>query len=186
MTCYGSNFFFCQKSGGWIFNAKVQNHPGSSKIDGSLRKIKNIPLKAATTKWELIRVSQGVYYLCGGVFLTFRFRVSATASQKTSIRHSKNRKSTFCGTKWKCASVAFLAIPRATRLSDMALFRQTMPWSWPTLAHFTKSCNLERGRSFLWRDFLLNYISQGLNFFPHLGDIKWPHTKVSHFLIFLN
>jgi hypothetical protein len=33
----------------------------------------------------------------------------------------------------------------------------------------------------MWRDFLINYFSQGLNFFPHLGDIKWCHTKVLHF-----
>jgi hypothetical protein len=56
---------------------------------------------------------------------------------KNLIRHSENGKSTFHGMKRKSASMAFLAIPRATRVSDMALFRQTMPWSWSNLAHFT-------------------------------------------------
>jgi hypothetical protein len=41
-----------------------------------------------------------------------------------------------------------------------------------------------RGRSFFWRDFLVNCFYQGLNFFPHLGDIKWCHMKVSHFFDF--
>jgi hypothetical protein len=51
--------------------------------------------------------------------------------------HSENGKSTFCGMKWKSASVAFLYIPRYTHVSDMASFRQTMPGSWPNLAHST-------------------------------------------------
>jgi hypothetical protein len=55
--------------------------------------------------------------------------------------------------KQKSASVAFLAILRATCVSDMPLFWQTMPCSCPNLAHLTyKSCNLEHDRSFLWRD----------------------------------
>jgi hypothetical protein len=33
--------------------------------------------------------------------------------------------------------VAFLAIPMATRVSDMALFWQTMTCSWSNLAHLT-------------------------------------------------
>jgi hypothetical protein len=33
--------------------------------------------------------------------------------------------------------VALLAIPRATRVSDMAAFQKTMPWSGPNLAHLT-------------------------------------------------
>jgi hypothetical protein len=56
---------------------------------------------------------------------------------KNQFRHSENAKSTFCGMKWKSTSVVFLAIPRATCVSDMASFWQTMPWSWPNLAHFT-------------------------------------------------
>jgi hypothetical protein len=56
-----------------------------------------------------------------GIVPSFRYSVSVTASQKTRFQHSKNGKSTFRGTKRKLASVAFLAIPRATRVSDMAL-----------------------------------------------------------------
>jgi hypothetical protein len=37
----------------------------------------------------------------------------------------------------KSASMAFLAIPRATSVSDMASFWQTIPCSWPNLAHLT-------------------------------------------------
>jgi hypothetical protein len=51
--------------------------------------------------------------------------------------HSENGKGTFRATKWILASMAFLSIPRVRRVSDMASFRQTMPWSWPNLAHFT-------------------------------------------------
>jgi hypothetical protein len=40
----------------------VQNHPASSEIGRNLRKIQNIPPKAAATKRELICVSQMVYY----------------------------------------------------------------------------------------------------------------------------
>jgi hypothetical protein len=120
-----------------------------------------------------------------GVFPSYRFRVSITTSQKNRFQHFENGKGTFRGTKRKSASVVFLAIPRVTRVSDMASFRQTMPWSWTNLAHFTqKSRNLERDRSFLWRNFLVNIFSQGLNFFTHLGDIKWLHAKVSYFFDF--
>jgi hypothetical protein len=72
-----------------------------------------------------------------GVFPSFRYRVSVAASQKTLFWHSKNGKSTFCGTKRKSAYVAFLYIPRDTHVSDMASFWQTMPCSWPNLAHLT-------------------------------------------------
>jgi hypothetical protein len=105
----------------------VQNHPGSNEIGKNLRKIQKIPPKAAATKQELVCLSQGVYYLCGGVFPSFRFRVSVAASQKNPISALQKWISTFCGTKRKSAFVAFLSIPRATRVSDMALFRQTMP-----------------------------------------------------------
>jgi hypothetical protein len=72
-----------------------------------------------------------------GVFPSFRFRVwVATSQKKTRFQHSKNGKSTFHGIKQKSASLAFLAIPRAMRVSDMASFRQTMPLSRPNLAYF--------------------------------------------------
>jgi hypothetical protein len=73
---------FAKKSGGLLFSAKVQNHLGSSEISRNLHKIQKIPPKAAATKRELICVSQVVYYLCGGVFPSFQFRVSVAASQK--------------------------------------------------------------------------------------------------------
>jgi hypothetical protein len=73
MTCCGSKNDFCKKSGGLLFSTKVQNHPGSSEIGRNLHKIQKIPLKAATTKRELICVSQVVYYLCGVFSPAFDF-----------------------------------------------------------------------------------------------------------------
>jgi hypothetical protein len=58
-------------------------------------------------------------------------------TKKTRFRYSKNQKIIFRGKKWKSASMVFLAIPMATRVSYMALFRQTMPWAGPNLAHLT-------------------------------------------------
>jgi hypothetical protein len=62
-------------------------------------------------------------------------RFGSCFTKKTQFWYSENGKSTFHSTKRKSASVAFLAIPRATRVSDMASFWQTMPCSWPNLAH---------------------------------------------------
>jgi hypothetical protein len=73
MTCCGSKNDFCKKSGGLLLSAEVQNHPGSSEIGRNLHKIQQIPTKAAATKWELIWVSQVVYYLCGVFFPAFDF-----------------------------------------------------------------------------------------------------------------
>jgi hypothetical protein len=84
-----------------------------------------------------MRIPDGLL-LMGGVVPTFRFRVSVAASEKkTLFQHSKNGKGTFRVTKRESTFVAFLDIPRATRVSDMALFRQTMTCSWPNLAHLT-------------------------------------------------
>jgi hypothetical protein len=47
MTCCGSKNDFYKKSGGLLFSAKVQNHPGSSEIGRNLRKIQIISVKAA-------------------------------------------------------------------------------------------------------------------------------------------
>jgi hypothetical protein len=58
-------------------------------------------------------------------------------TKKTLFWHSKNGKSTFCGTKRKLAFVVFLYIPRDTHVSDMASFQQTMTCPWPNLAHLT-------------------------------------------------
>jgi hypothetical protein len=64
-------------------------------------------------------------------------RFGSSFTKKKQFRYSKNGKGTFRGTKRKSAFVAFLAIPRATRVSDMASFWQTMPCSWPNLAYLT-------------------------------------------------
>jgi hypothetical protein len=53
---------------------------------------------------------------------SFPFAVSVATSQKNSILALENRKHTFGGTKRKSASVAFLAITRATSVSNMASF----------------------------------------------------------------
>jgi hypothetical protein len=137
MICCGSKNDFYKKSGGLLFSAKVQKHPGSTEIGRKLHKIQKIPLKGTATKRELICVSQGVYYLCGVFYPAFDFAFRELFHKRTLFRHSKNRKGTFCGTKQKSASVAFLSFPRATRVADMASFRQTMPCSWPNLAHLT-------------------------------------------------
>jgi hypothetical protein len=47
MTCCGSKIDFYKKSGGLLFSAKVQNHPGSNEIGRNLRKIQIISVKAA-------------------------------------------------------------------------------------------------------------------------------------------
>jgi hypothetical protein len=69
---------------------------------------------------------QGGLLLMWGVVPRFQLRVLVAASQKTRFWHSKNGKSTYRGAKQKSASVAFLAILRATRVSDMASCQQTM------------------------------------------------------------
>jgi hypothetical protein len=73
MTCCRSKNDFFKKSGGLLFSAKVQNHPGSNEIGRNLNKIQKMPLKAAATKRELICVSQVVYYLCGVFSPAFDF-----------------------------------------------------------------------------------------------------------------
>jgi DnaJ-class molecular chaperone len=50
MIYCGSKNNFCKKSGGLLFSAKVQNHPGFSKIGRNLHKIQKIPPKAAAIK----------------------------------------------------------------------------------------------------------------------------------------
>jgi hypothetical protein len=46
MICCGFKNYFCKKSGGLLFCAKVQNHSGSNEIGRNLRKIQKTPLKA--------------------------------------------------------------------------------------------------------------------------------------------
>jgi hypothetical protein len=59
-----------------------------------------------------------------GVVPSFPFAVSVAASQKKSNFGAPKMENTlFVGQK-KSASVAFLTTPRATRVSDMASFRQ--------------------------------------------------------------
>jgi hypothetical protein len=47
MICCGFKIDFYKKSGGLLFFAKVQNHPGSNEIGRNLRKIQKTPPKAA-------------------------------------------------------------------------------------------------------------------------------------------
>jgi hypothetical protein len=49
MICCGSKNDFYKKSGGLLFSAKMQNHPGSIEIGRNLRKIQKISLKAIAT-----------------------------------------------------------------------------------------------------------------------------------------
>jgi hypothetical protein len=46
MICCGFKNDFYKKSGGLLFCAKVQNHPGSSEIGRNLRKIQKTPPNA--------------------------------------------------------------------------------------------------------------------------------------------
>jgi hypothetical protein len=62
-----------------------------------------------------------------GVVSSFQFRILVVASQKTQLQYYENGKNTFHGMKRKLASMAFLTILRATRVSYMALFQQSMP-----------------------------------------------------------
>jgi hypothetical protein len=49
-------------------------------------------------------------------------RFGSCFTKKSNFGTLKMEKSTFRGTKQKSAFVAFLAIPKATRMSDMASF----------------------------------------------------------------
>jgi hypothetical protein len=61
-----------------------------------------------------------------GVVPNFPFTISLAASQKkTYFATLKMENALFVGRKK--ASMAFLSIARATRVSDMTSFRQTMP-----------------------------------------------------------
>jgi hypothetical protein len=64
-------------------------------------------------------------FICGFV-PTVPFTVSVAASQKNTISALRKWKTTFRGTKRKSASIEFLAIPRATRVSDMTLFQKKL------------------------------------------------------------
>jgi hypothetical protein len=72
-----------------------------------------------------------------GVVPCFKFCVSIAASQKNPVSALRKWKKHFSWDETKIATVAFLAIPRTTCVSDMASFRQTMPWSEPNLGHLT-------------------------------------------------
>jgi hypothetical protein len=136
MTCCGSKKDFCKKSGTHLIRAKGQTHPDSSEIGRSMGIIQKINSNICTNKRELICVSQVVYYLCRVLFPAFHLLFGSCLT-KTRFWHSVNGKHTFRRTKQKSAFVTFLTIPRATCVSDMASFWQTMPWSGPNLAHLT-------------------------------------------------
>jgi hypothetical protein len=82
----------------------------SDKIGRILRKIQKIHPKGCTIKWELICESQMVYYLYGALCPA----VSVGASQKNPISVLQKWKTHFLWNETKSASLAFLAIPRAT------------------------------------------------------------------------
>jgi hypothetical protein len=113
---------FFKKSRSLLFSAKVQNHPGSIEIGRNLRKIQKNTYEGCRNKTRAGRRIPWYLLFMWGVFPSFQFRVWVAASQKTLFRHCENRKSTFHGMKQKSASVAFLSIPRATRVSDMVSF----------------------------------------------------------------
>jgi hypothetical protein len=62
--------------------------------------------------------------------------------QKTRFWHSKNRKCTFRGKKWKIASIAFLAVLRGTHVSDMGLFKYFNFLSFLVFLKFCQKMNL--------------------------------------------
>jgi hypothetical protein len=101
---------------------KCKTTPVPAKSAGTCTKFKKYLNKKRADMCIL-----GCLLFMWGVIPGFRYRVSVAASQKTLFWHSKNGKGTFCGMIQKSASAAFLSIPRATRVSDMALFQQTMP-----------------------------------------------------------
>jgi hypothetical protein len=95
MICCGSKNDFCKKSGGLLFSAKVQNHPGSNEIGSNLHKIQKIPPKATATKRELICVSQVVYYLCGVFSPAFDFAFGSCFTKKPNFGTLKMEKAFF-------------------------------------------------------------------------------------------
>jgi hypothetical protein len=62
-----------------------------------------------------------------GVVPSFRFSISVDASQKNLISALRKWKTHFSWDETKIGLYGFLAIPRATRMSGMASFRQTIP-----------------------------------------------------------
>jgi hypothetical protein len=92
-----------------------------AKSAGTCTKFKNTSKGCRNKTRPDMSIPGGLLFMWG-VFPSFRFRVLVAASQKNPIWYFENGKSTFRGTKQKSASVAFLAIPRATRMSDMSSF----------------------------------------------------------------
>jgi hypothetical protein len=80
-----------------LYTTIEQTHSGSSGIDRSLHKIWNIPLKGATTKRELISVSQVVYYLSGVLCLPSDFVFRYLPHKKPDFGTPKMEKPLFVG-----------------------------------------------------------------------------------------
>jgi hypothetical protein len=121
MTCCGSKNDFCKKSGDLLLALKCKTTPVLAKSAELAQNSKKYLRRLLQKKRADMHIPGGLLFMWG-VFPSFRFRVLVAASQKTRFRYSENGKSTFRGTKQKSASMAFLAIPRATRMSDMASF----------------------------------------------------------------
>jgi hypothetical protein len=82
MIYCGSKNDFCKKSGGLLFSAKVQNHPGSSEIGSNLHKIQKNTSEGCRNKTRADMHILGGLLFMWGVFPSFRFHVSVAASQK--------------------------------------------------------------------------------------------------------
>jgi hypothetical protein len=123
MTCCRSKNDFCKKSGARFNRAKGQSHPSSSEIGRSLRKNPENKSEGLRDEMRSDMCILGGLLFMWGVVSSFTFAVLMSTSQKNPISALKNRKCTFRGTKRKLASVVFLAIPRATCVFDMAVFR---------------------------------------------------------------
>jgi hypothetical protein len=62
---------FCKKSGGLLFSAKVQNHPGSSEIGRNLHKIQKNTSEGCRNKTRVdMRIPDGLLFMWG-VFSSF-------------------------------------------------------------------------------------------------------------------
>jgi hypothetical protein len=114
------NIIFEKKSEACLITAKVQIQPGSSEIGRSLRKIQNIPPKVSqrNESWYMYPRWSIIYVGWSSQLSISRF--GSRFIKKTQFWHSENRKGTFHERKQKSVSVGFLAIPMATRVSDMS------------------------------------------------------------------
>jgi hypothetical protein len=109
MTCCGSKNGYYKKSGGWLFSAKVQNHPSSSKIGQELAQNSEYTFEGCRNKTkDKTRILGGVLFVCG-VFLRFWFCVLVDASQKNPISALWKWKKQF---SWDGTKIDLHGVPR--------------------------------------------------------------------------